>query len=139
MLQVTEKADEMIKDFFKDKEGTPYLRIFLTQGGWSGPSLGMALDEPGEEDEVIKDNGISYLIEKQLFEQAKPINIDFVNTAMGSGFSIASSLKTDGGCGTSCSTCWMKTESGHSLWTQYPYFFNRGDPFFIFLAIISPP
>jgi hypothetical protein len=58
---------------------------------------------------------------------------------MGSGFSIASSLKTDGGCGTSCSTCWMKTESGHSLWTQYPYFFNRGDPFFLFLAIISPP
>jgi Fe-S cluster assembly iron-binding protein IscA len=33
MLQVTEKADEMIKDFFKDKEGTRYLRIFLAQGG----------------------------------------------------------------------------------------------------------
>jgi Fe-S cluster assembly iron-binding protein IscA len=33
MLQVTEKADEMIKDYFKDKEGTPYLRIFLSQGG----------------------------------------------------------------------------------------------------------
>jgi len=65
----------------------------------------MALDEPGEEDEVIKDNGITYLIEKELFEQAKPINIDFVNSAMGSGFSIASSLKTEEGCGTSCSTC----------------------------------
>jgi Fe-S cluster assembly iron-binding protein IscA len=67
--------------------------------------LGLALDEPRDEDEVIKDNGITYLIEKQLFEEVKPINIDFVSTAMGSGFSIASNLKTEGGCGTSCSTC----------------------------------
>ena len=65
----------------------------------------MALDEPRDDDEVIKDNGITYLIEKQLFEQVKPIDIDFVDTAMGSGFSIASNLKTDGACGTSCSTC----------------------------------
>jgi iron-sulfur cluster assembly protein len=139
MLQVTEKADEMLKDFFKDREGTPYLRIFLSQGGWSGPSLGMALDEPREEDEVIKDNGITYLIEKQLFEQVKPINIDFVSTAMGSGFSISSNLKTDGGCGSSCSTCWKKIESGHSLLNQYPAFFKRGDPFFVSPAIIAPP
>ena len=62
----------------------------------------MALDEPREDDEVIKDNGITYLIEKQLFDQVKPINVDFTETAMGSGFSISSNLKPDGACGTSC-------------------------------------
>ncbi len=33
MFQVTEKANEMLEDFFKDKDGTHCLRIFLSQGG----------------------------------------------------------------------------------------------------------
>lgn len=33
MLQVTEKADTMIKDFLKDKEDVPGIRIFLAEGG----------------------------------------------------------------------------------------------------------
>jgi hypothetical protein len=33
MFQVTEKANEMLEDFFKDKEGTPHVRIYLSQGG----------------------------------------------------------------------------------------------------------
>ena len=65
MLQVTEKANEMIQEFLKDKEVDPYIRIFLSEGGWSGPALGMALDEPKEDDELIKDNGITYLINNQ--------------------------------------------------------------------------
>ena len=105
MFQVTEKAHEMLEEFFKDKEGTHYVRIFLSEGGWAGPSLAMALDEPREDDEIIEDNNINYLIKKELFEQAKPINVDFVDSAMGSGFSISSQLNTGATCGTSCSTC----------------------------------
>jgi hypothetical protein len=33
MFQVTEKANEMLDEFFKDKEGTHYVRIFLSEGG----------------------------------------------------------------------------------------------------------
>ncbi len=33
MLEVTEKASEMIKDFLKDKEEIPAIRIMLSQGG----------------------------------------------------------------------------------------------------------
>jgi Fe-S cluster assembly iron-binding protein IscA len=33
MFQVTEKAHEMLEEFFKDKEGTNYVRIFISQGG----------------------------------------------------------------------------------------------------------
>jgi Fe-S cluster assembly iron-binding protein IscA len=64
----------------------------------------MALDEPQENDEAIKDNGITYLIDKELLDQAKPINVDFVESAFGSGFSISSQLSTCGpSCGSSCS------------------------------------
>jgi iron-sulfur cluster assembly protein len=108
MLKVTEKATEKISGFLKDRGDEPsYVRIFLSEGGCcSGPSLGMALDEPSVNDEVIKDNDITYLIEKGLFEEIKPINIDFIESSMGSGFSITSKLSMGhscGSCGGSCS------------------------------------
>jgi len=33
MLTVTEKANEMISNFLKDKEDSSYVRIYLSQGG----------------------------------------------------------------------------------------------------------
>jgi iron-sulfur cluster assembly protein len=64
----------------------------------------MALDEPKGDDEIVKEDGITYLINKQLLEQVKPLTVDFVESAHGSGFSIQSSLAKGGTCG-SCSTC----------------------------------
>ena len=63
----------------------------------------MALDEPKEDDEVVNNNGITYLINKALLEKVKPVSVDFAETAMGSGFSINSGLSHAGGCGSSCS------------------------------------
>lgn len=63
----------------------------------------MALDEPKNDDEVIDEKGTKFIIEKDLFSQAKPINIDFITTPQGAGFKLTSSLSAaDGGCG-SCS------------------------------------
>ncbi len=104
MLTVTEKANEKITDFLKAQKDPSYIRIFLSEGSCSGPSLGMGLDEPEENDEVIKDNGVTYLIEKTLLDQVKPINVDFIETERGSGFSISSNLQKGGGC-SSCSSC----------------------------------
>ncbi len=33
MLEVTEKASEMIREFLKEREDTPSIRIMLSQGG----------------------------------------------------------------------------------------------------------
>ncbi|MBN1850624.1 MAG: Fe-S cluster assembly protein HesB [Deltaproteobacteria bacterium] len=63
----------------------------------------MALDEPKENDEIIKDKGVTYLIDKGLYEDVKPINVDFIDAAMGSGFSISSNLQRGASCGGSCS------------------------------------
>ena len=62
----------------------------------------MALDEPKENDEVFEESGIKYLIEKELYERVQPINVDFVESAMGSGFSITSAMSQGNSCG-SCS------------------------------------
>jgi Fe-S cluster assembly iron-binding protein IscA len=58
----------------------------------------MALDEPKESDVTFNDQGIMFAIEKDLFEQADPIGIDFVETPDGSGFSLTSNLTKNGGC-----------------------------------------
>ncbi|MFO7784967.1 MAG: hypothetical protein R6V25_10080 [Desulfatiglandales bacterium] len=66
----------------------------------------MALDEPKDDDQVFEMNELTYMINKDLFEQVKPISVDFVDTAMGSGFSIQSNLNSAADCGSSCgSSC----------------------------------
>ncbi|MBN2032346.1 MAG: Fe-S cluster assembly protein HesB [Deltaproteobacteria bacterium] len=62
----------------------------------------MALDEPKDDDELMDNNGITYLINKQLLEQVKPVTVDFVESGYGSGFSISSNLIKGNSCG-SCS------------------------------------
>jgi iron-sulfur cluster assembly protein len=63
----------------------------------------MALDEPNENDEVFNERGISFIIEKELFKEVQPINVDFVESTMGAGFMIKSELSKNAGCGSSCS------------------------------------
>jgi Fe-S cluster assembly iron-binding protein IscA len=100
MFEVSETAREMVKEFFKENEQSP-IRI-IAGSGCCSPSLGMALDKPQEDDEVFDDDGITYVINKELFERAKPICVDFVNTEMGSGFTISSSITQDSSCPSSC-------------------------------------
>jgi Fe-S cluster assembly iron-binding protein IscA len=58
----------------------------------------LVLDEPQENDEVFVRQGVTFLIEKSLYEKAKPIEIDFSGTAPGGGFKITSNLETKGTC-----------------------------------------
>jgi len=68
--------------------------------------LGLALDELKDSDESFEDRGIMYLVEKEFFEQIKPVTIDYVTTPMGEGFSISSNLpKPEGACSSCDSSC----------------------------------
>ena len=59
----------------------------------------MALDEPKEDDQVFDESGITYIVNKQLLEQVKPIQIDFVKSDRGSGYRISANLsKVRGSC-----------------------------------------
>ena len=63
----------------------------------------MALDELRDEDESFDSEGITYVVNKELLTQVKPIKVDYVSSAMGAGFSISSNMKAESGCGSSCS------------------------------------
>ena len=102
MFTVSDNASEAIRNFLKDKNQDAAIRITMSIG-WSGPSLGMALDEPKNEDEIFEEKGIKFIVDKDLFIQAKPINIDFIDTPNGSGFKLTSSLSSEAGEG--CGSC----------------------------------
>lgn len=63
----------------------------------------MALDESKEEDMAFSAKGIDFVIEKELYNEVKPIQVDFIETARGSGFKITANLPAAGECGGSCS------------------------------------
>jgi Fe-S cluster assembly iron-binding protein IscA len=51
---------------------------------------------------IFYDRDITYVIDKDLWEKAKPIVVDFTTSARGSGLKITSELKVDENCGPSC-------------------------------------
>jgi Fe-S cluster assembly iron-binding protein IscA len=63
----------------------------------------MALDESKEEDMAISEKGIDFVIAKDLYEEVKPIHVDFIETVRGSGFKVTANLPAATGCGGSCS------------------------------------
>ena len=97
MITVTESAQKEIKAYFADKELKP-IRIFLNNG-CGGAQLAMALDEKSNSDSVYKIDGVEYLMDTQLLEDAKPVEISF----SGMGFKLDSSLQLSSGC-SSCGT-----------------------------------
>ena len=67
--------------------------------------MGLALDELRDNDESFDDRGLTFVVEKEFYEQIKPITIDYVTSANGDGFEISSNLpKPETAC-SSCSSC----------------------------------
>lgn len=64
--------------------------------------MAMALDEPKDSDNVFDVNGFQFIMEKEFYEKAQPVKVDF----LGYGFKIDSSIEfgaDNSMCG-SCST-----------------------------------
>jgi len=97
MLEVTEKALNFLMNLMERVEGDQKIRLSMVED-CGGNALGLVLDQPHDDDEVIVIQGITFLIAKDLYEKAKPIGIDFIEYTPGAGFKITSNLKAEGTC-----------------------------------------
>ena len=107
MIVLSEEARQELEQYFADKEKTP-IRIYLAPGGCGGPRLGLALDEPGDDDTTVEDHGITLCINKDLLEQVEGVTIRM--TPM--GFLVIPKKEfpeveggSCGSCGGGCSGC----------------------------------
>ena len=101
MLDVTAQANEKIVEYMKENNINSALRVALMQGGCSGPSLGLALDEKKPADELFQRQELAFLVDKDLLLQCGNISIDYVEAGNRSGFSVRSLNPlpgTGGGC-----------------------------------------
>ena len=69
--------------------------------------MGLALDEPKENDESYDNSELTFVVENELMKTCGGIKIDYHEDGYKSGFAISSSIPIDGGgggCGSSCSS-----------------------------------
>lgn len=106
MLEVTAQANDKLVEYMQENNMTSSLRVFIAQGGCSGPSLALALDEEKEGDEIFQKEKLVFLVEKALLDQCGSIRVDYVDAAGRSGFSVQSANALPGaGGGCSSGSC----------------------------------
>lgn len=103
MLEVTELATQNLKSYMDQNNIDSALRVAIMGGGWAGPSLGLALDEPRETDAKYEQDGLTFLVDNNLLDTCGSIKIDFIDAGMRSGFSISSAKPIGGGCSSAAS------------------------------------
>jgi len=52
----------------------------------------MALDEPRDTDQILDDEDLTFLMDRPLFEIAKPIRIDYESTETGGEYTISCAI-----------------------------------------------
>jgi iron-sulfur cluster assembly protein len=87
---MTEQAEQELKRLVAQQdEPEVALRVFVSPGGCSGMSYGMAFDQEEQEgDEVIEQNGVKVVVDEMSAMYLQGSEIDFVDQLMGGGFTI---------------------------------------------------
>lgn len=98
VIDITSEATEKLKELMETKGEDKFLKIFVAAYGWGGPSFGLALEEPKEDDEVIKSGEYNFIMDKELWDLYGKFTVDYSDNWLKRGFSIT----PDGVSNSSC-------------------------------------
>ena len=104
MVTVTDKAATELKTLLANENKADHMiRIYLAGAGCSGPQYAPALDlNKGEDDVTSSSNGINLVYSKDLVDELKEYQLDYIETDYGSGFIVRNPNAV---CGPGCSGC----------------------------------
>lgn len=85
-IKLSEKALEEIKKVASTREKMKALRIYIAAYGWGGPSFGLALDEPKENDLSVKVDEFDFVIEDNLKDVYGGFDVDYNTGWLQKGF-----------------------------------------------------
>lgn len=106
MITITGNVDNKVANILQE-EGNPNisLRVFVQGGGCSGMQYGFSLEtEQNEDDFVIEQQGVRYLIDAMSMQYLQGATIDYKEDFEGANFVIQNpNAETSCGCGSSFS------------------------------------
>ena len=104
-LTLTETAAQEVRKFIEAENAGPQsgLRVRVVPGGCSGFQYAMNIEEaPAATDEVVEAGGLRVFVDMFSAQYLSGVQIDYVNSVMGSGFTFTNPNATGGcGCGSS--------------------------------------
>jgi iron-sulfur cluster assembly accessory protein len=107
MLTITENAISEVRKFIEAESAGPEagLRIRVVPGGCSGFSYSMQIEDgPRQDDEILDRNGLRVFVDLFSRQYLEGVEVDYVNSVMGSGFTFSNPNATGScGCGSSFS------------------------------------
>ena len=100
-ITVTTNAVTEVQKFMEEQGAatTAGLRVAVLPGGCSGFQYGLNIeDEAQDDDEILESNGIKLFVDPFSGQYLDGVEIDYVTTMMGSGFTFKNP-NASGGCG----------------------------------------
>jgi iron-sulfur cluster assembly protein len=100
MVTLTSMATEKVQDFIREHGvETGGLRVAVLPGGCSGFQYGLNIEDgPESDDEVLDVSGIKVFIDPFSAQYLEGVEIDYVSSMMGQGFTFRNP-NASGGCG----------------------------------------
>lgn len=101
MLTLTRTATEKVQDFMQEHgpQAQVGLRVAVLPGGCSGFQYGLNIeDAPEADDEVLELNGVKIFVDPFSAQYLSGVEIDYVSSMMGQGFTFRNP-NASGGCG----------------------------------------
>lgn len=81
-MNITDQARDFLKQLFEE-HNAKNVRFYFAGFGWGQPKVGLALDEPGEEDKISEINGITVAIDPNIENVTQNLVLDFSQEANG--------------------------------------------------------
>lgn len=106
-LSLTESAIDEVRKFIEAENAGPEagLRIRVVPGGCSGFSYSMQIEDgPRQGDDILEQGGLKVFVDMFSRQYLEGVQVDYVNSVMGSGFTFSNPNSTGScGCGSSFS------------------------------------
>jgi iron-sulfur cluster insertion protein len=106
MITITENVDTKVSEILREEnDPAASLRVFVQGGGCSGMSYGFTVEtKQNEDDFVIEQQGVTYLVDAMSMQYLQGAVIDFKESFEGASFVISNpNAQTSCGCGSSFS------------------------------------
>ena len=100
-ITVTQTAVAEVRRYMEEQgaTGDAGLRVGVLPGGCSGFQYGLNIeDEAGEDDMILESNGVKLFVDPFSLQYLTGVEIDYVSTFQGSGFTF-NNPNASGGCG----------------------------------------